>query len=520
MKERLNRRALLARAGTTAAGIGIAASSGLISPSETRAFGEFAPHTKKEPEERMMATKPATTVGRFSAAELDSLAKELPGEVIRPGNSAYDQARHVWNAAVDRRPALIVRPKEAADVVAAVNAARDNLLPLAVRGGGHSPAGYGTVEGGLVIDFSSMKRIDIDADQRIATAMPGLTWGEFNAATNIHGLAAPGADVAKVGIAGTTLGGGMSWLMRKHGMTIDNLLSVDLVTADGRQITASDTEYPDLFWALRGGGGNFGVATRFRYRLNPAETVLGGAIVYPVSRQELRAFANTVTEARDELTTISFILRAPPLPFIPKEAHDTPVHLILPCYSGDLEAGEEALAPLRMLGGASPLADTTAPLPYPDLYKLTDTAAVSRAHSVRNAYLRELKDETIEIILDFVNRFTSPFGLVALRELGGAMARVPPGQTAFAHRDKAFYLAADNAWENDPEPERHIAWTEDFLKAVAPYTDGAYASYMEDEGAERIRSAYPPGTYEQLAELKWRYDPGNLFLLNPNIRPA
>ena len=449
-----------------------------------------------------------------------SLRTRVSGEVVRPGDGDYDRARRVWNALVDRRPALIVRARSAADVIETIDFARTNDLPLAVRGGGHSPAGYGTVDGGVVVDLSTMKRLDVDPGRRVAWAEPGLTWGEYNARTHEHGLATPGGDVSAVGVAGLTLGGGMGWLMRKHGMTIDNLLAVDVVTADGRLLTASATEHPDLFWALRGGGGNFGIATGFRYLLHPVDTVLGGAIVYPATREGLRAYAEAVAAAPDELTTITLVGKAPPLPFIPAAAHGTPVHLIVPCYTGDPDAGQRALAPLRTLAGRAPLADTTGPTPYPALYELTAMAAVSRPHAIRNAYLRELTDETIEIILDFVSRATSPFGVVALRELGGAMARVPVDATAFPHRDKAFYIAADNAWEDELRPERHIAWTEAFWQAVAPYTDGAYAGFLEDEGADRVRAAYTPATYTRLAEIKRRYDPGNLFRLNPNIPPA
>jgi FAD/FMN-containing dehydrogenase len=443
----------------------------------------------------------------------------LQGEVVRPGDDDYDRARRVWNARVDRRPALIVRPHGVGDVIEAVDFARTNDLPLAVRGGGHGPAGHGTVDGGLVVDLSAMKRLDVDAERRVARADAGLTWGEYNARTHEHGLATPGGDVAAVGIAGLTLGGGMGWLMRKHGMTIDNLLEVDVVTADGHLLAATETENPDLFWAVRGGGGNFGVATGFRYRLHPVGTVLGGAIVHAATHEGLRAYADAAAAAPDELTTITFVGQAPPLPFIPPEAHGTPVHLILPCYTGDLDAGQQALAPLRTLAGRAPLADTTGPTPYPALYDLTATAAASRPHAIRNAYLRELADETIDIVLDSVDRATSPFGLVALRELGGAMARVPVDATAFAHRDKAFYVAADNAWE-DGSPERHVAWTEAFWQAVAPHTDGAYAAFLDDEGEDRVRSAYTPAAYARLAAVKRRYDPGNLFRLNPNVRPA
>ena len=242
----------------------------------------------------------------------------------------------------------------------------------------------------------------------MASAEAGLTWGEYNARTHVDGLATPGGDVAAVGIAGLTLAGGMGWLMRKHGMTIDNLLAVDVVTADGQLLTATETEHHDLFWALRGGGGNFGIATGLRYRLHPVDTVLGGAIVHTATREGLRAYAEVVAAAPDELTTITFVGNAPPLPFIPAEAHGTPVHLIIPAYTGDLDAGQRALDPLRTLAGRAPLADTTGPTPYPALYDLTAMAAISRPHATRNAFLRELSDEVIEIILAFVTRATSP----------------------------------------------------------------------------------------------------------------
>jgi FAD/FMN-containing dehydrogenase len=376
------------------------------------------------------APTPEARAGAPSDTAVRSLRTRVSGEVVVPGDNDYDQARRVWNAVVDRRPAFIVRASSAADVIETVDFVRTNDLPLAVRGGGHSPAGYGTVDGGVVVDLSNMKRLDVDPERRVAWAEPGLTWGEYNARTHAHGLATPGGDVSAVGVAGLTLGGGMGWLMRKHGMTIDNLLAVDVVTADGRLLTANATEHPDLFWALRGGGGNLGIATGFRYRLHPVDTVLGGAIVYPASREGLRAYAEAVAAAPDALTTITFVGKAPPLPFIPAAAHGTPVHLIVPCYSGEHDAGQRALAPLRTLAGRTPLADTTGPTPYPALYELTAMAAVSRPHAIRNAYLRGLTDETIEIILDFVGRATSPFGVIALRELGGAFRLNPNIQPA------------------------------------------------------------------------------------------
>jgi FAD/FMN-containing dehydrogenase len=454
-----------------------------------------------------------------SEAAVRALAKRLRGDVVRPPDGGYDQAREVWNAAVDRRPALIVRPHEVADVIEALGFARSADMPVAVRGGGHSPAGYGVVEGGLVVDLSRMKGLDVDPKRRVARADAGLTWGEYNARTGEHGLATPGSDVAAVGIAGSTLAGGMGWLMRKHGMTIDNLLEVEVVTADGRLLRASGSEHPDLFWALRGGGGNFGIATGFCYRLHPAITVIGGTIVHPASRAELRAYADAAAAAPDELTTISIVAKAPPLPFIPTEAHGTPVHLIIPCYSGDPDAADRALSPLRSLADRTPIADTTGPRPYPALYTQTEMAAARHSRAIRNAYLRTLTDEMVEIILDSVHRATSPYSLVALRELGGSMARVPVDATAFAHRDKAFYVAADNAWDG-PDSERHVAWTERFWHALAPHAAGAYTGFLGDEGDTRVRSAYSPESYTRLAAIKRAYDPGNLFRSTPNIPPG
>jgi FAD/FMN-containing dehydrogenase len=476
----------------------------------------------------MAERRPAHHTSQATSAEVDQpgetavrqLSGSVQGEVIQPGDDDYDQLRRVWNRLVDRRPGLIVRPRDTADVIESIAFARRNDLPLAVRGGGHSPAGYGTVDGGLVVDLSTMKRLDVEPERRVAWAQPGLTWGEYNAHTNTHGLATPGGDVSAVGIAGSTLAGGMGWLMRKHGMTIDNLLAIEVVTADGRVLTANETEHPELFWALRGGGGNFGIVTGLRYRLHHVGAVVGGAIVYPATRDGLRAYADAAAEAPDELTTITLVGKAPPLPFIPADVHGSPVHIIVPCYTGEPAAGQRSLAVLRRLAGRTPLADTTGPMPYPALYAITDMAATSRPHAVRNAYVRELAGETIEIILDFVNRATSPFGVIALRELGGAMGRVPVDATAFAHRDKAFYIAADNAWEDEARPGRHVAWSDAFLRAVAPYSAGAYAGYLEDEGEDRIGAAYPPATYTRLAEIKNQYDPDNLFQQNANIRPS
>jgi FAD/FMN-containing dehydrogenase len=464
------------------------------------------------------------TIRTLSDYAVRSLEQRLRGTVVRPSDGDYDQARRVWNPAIDRYPALVVRPRCAADVYHAVDFARAHNVTLAVRSGGHSLDGHGTVDGGLVIDLSTMKRLVIDPVRRMAWAEPGLTWGEYLDCTDRYRLATPSGDARSVGLGGLTLGGGIGWLVRKHGLTIDNLLAVDVVTADGRRVQASEYEHPDLYWALRGGGGNFGVATGFRFRLQPVSPILGGAIVYPATAEVLREYVDAAAAAPDELSTITFVMQAPPAPFIPADAHGKPVVFITACYAGDLTAGQRAIAPLRALAGTRPIADTTAPMPYAGMFDLLAGAEQGKPHAVRAGYLSDVSDDLIESILVYCNQVTSPFSFAEIRVLGGAMARVPAEATAFAHRDKSFFLAIASVWEDGLEqrPERHVAWTEAFWRAVALRTDGAYVNFLQlqNEGEERIRAAYPPATYARLAAIKRRYDPDNLFRINANVRPA
>ena len=456
----------------------------------------------------------------LAAGAVQALEEGLIGSLIRPEDGEYEQARRVWNAAVDRSPALIVRPHDACDVIQSVNFARAHGLTIAVRSGGHSMAGYGTVDDGLVIDLSAMKGLDVDPVRLIARAEPGLTWGEYAARTHQYGLTTPAGDVSSVGIGGLTLGGGIGWLARKHGLTIDNLLSVDLVTADGQLVTASADEHPDLFWALRGGGGNFGIITAFTFRLHRVATIYGGGIIHPATPDVVRAYLDAADAAPDELTTIAFIVQAPPLPFIPAEAHGKLVLFSTVCFAGDLERGPEALAPLRTLAGVEPIADVTGPMPYPGLFELTAIGTISRHHAIRSGFLTSFDDATIETVLDHARAMTSPFGMIELRVLGGAMARVPTDATAFAHRDKPYLLCVINSWDDPAESDRHPAWMHACWQAVAPRTDGTYSNYMQDEGERRLRDAYVPSTYARLAEIKRRYDPDNVFRRNGNIRPA
>ncbi|HEX6506591.1 MAG TPA: FAD-binding oxidoreductase [Chloroflexota bacterium] len=453
-------------------------------------------------------------------AAVQDLAASLQGRLIRPSDRDYDNARIIHNAAYNRRPQLIVQAADAADVIAAVRFAGEHDLELAVRSGGHSIPGYGTSDD-IVVEFSRMKALAIDPESRTVRAEPGLTWGEITEAAHAYGLAVPAGDTGTVGVGGLTTGGGIGWLVRKHGLTIDCLLAVDIVTADGRLLRASKDENPDLFWAVRGGGGNFGIITAFEFRAHPVGMIVGGAIFYDAAEGEsvLRGYADYARSAPDELTTIVFIMRAPPLPFIPPEKVGTQVIAIGVTYAGDLDEGQRVVDPLRKLG--TPIADAMAPMPYPAIYMLTAEAGVPGHYAeVRSMFLDELGDDAIETMMEQTRAITSPFGLVQMRVLGGEMARVPRDATAFYHRDAAIMLSGISVWMDPSESPRHVAWTETFGRAMAPYANGVYVNFLSDEGEARIREAYGPETYERLAALKARYDPTNLFHLNQNVKPT
>jgi len=459
-------------------------------------------------------------VARIRQSEILDFEAHVLGEVIRPAHDDYEAARRVRNLSVDRHPALIARAADAADVIRAVTFARDHQLPLAVRSGGHSLAGHGTVDGGLVIDLSNMRGISIDPERRVAWAQPGLTWGAYAEAANAYSLATSAGDTASVGVGGLTLGGGIGWMVRKQGLTIDNLLSVEMVMADGRLLRASADEYPDLFWAVRGGGGNFGVATAFQFRLQPAGIVVGGATVYPATVNVLRAWAEFVVQAPDELTSIVFVMPAPPAPFVPADQVGKLVALVGVVYAGDLATGEAAIAPLRRLGRLAPIADITAPMPYPGIFQLTSEATRPALQSVRSGFANALSDTMLESIVEHGTRMPEASGLIQLRGLGGAMARVPVDATAFAHRDKAYMVTVVGTGSSSAEFERQRAWAHDLWSVLYPHTSGAYMNFLEDEGQSRIREAYAPRAYERLAAIKRQYDPANVFHLNQNIRPG
>ena len=446
----------------------------------------------------------------------------VQGAVIEPHDRTYEQARTVWNRAIDRRPALVVRCADAADVACAVIVARAQGLPVAIRSGGHSLAGHSTCDGGLVIDLSAMKAIGIDPVRQIARIEPGLTWGEVAGEAQQYGLALTSGDTATVGVGGLTLGGGIGWMVRKHGLTIDNLRSVDLVTADGQVVTASAEVNADLFWGLRGGGGNFGVATAFEFQLHPAGLILGGAVFYEAGEASeiLRSYARHAAAAPDELTTMALLMPAPPAPFIPPERQGEPILAIAVCYAGDLAEGERVVAPLRRLG--TPIADVVGPMPYSAMFALTTDGEVrGNQHHVRSLFLETLDEGVLETIVAQAHAIMSPGTIVQLRILGGAMGRMPADATAFAHRDKPAMLTVIHYGPAGADEAACLrSRTERVWQALRPYAAGVYVNFLGDEGEERIRAAYPPATYARLVALKDRYDPENLFRLNQNVMPS
>jgi FAD/FMN-containing dehydrogenase len=455
------------------------------------------------------------------------LAARLRGELLRPEHPEYDQARRIWNGMIDRRPALIARCTGVADVIEAVNFARRHDLLVSVRGGAHNVAGLAVCDGGLVIDLSALKGIHVDPKADTVRAQAGVVWGELDRETQLFCLATPGGFVSTTGIAGLTLGGGFGWLSRKYGLTVDNLLSIDLVTADGRFLTASEEENPDLFWGVRGGGGNFGVATSFHYRLHPVgPTVLAGLVLYPMQQaaEVLRFYREFSAAAPDDLGTMALLRHAPPAPFLPVEIHGKPVVGIAVCYAGSLTKGEDLVRPLKEFapGGEPPLADTIDPRSYTVHQALFDAGLPhGNQYYWKSEYLPGISDKAIETILEHTQQISSPLTNVLLFQLGGAVSRVGEGETAAGNRAASYVLNIASAWTDPGESEYHIEWTRDFWWAMHPFgTGGVYVNFLsQDEGQERVRAAYGPN-HALLVELKNKYDPTNLFRMNQNIRPT
>jgi FAD/FMN-containing dehydrogenase len=437
--------------------------------------------------------------------------------VITPADADYDMARTVFNGGVNRRPAAIVRATSAGDVARVVSLARRSGLGLAVRSGGHSVAGHSVVEGGIVLDLSQMRRLQIDAQRRTAWAESGLTAGAYTAAAAAYGLATGFGDTGSVGVGGLTLGGGIGYLVRKHGLTIDDLLAAEVVTADGRLIRADAENHPDLFWAIRGGGGNFGVVTSFHFRLHPLDTVVGGLLILPATPEVIASFIAAADAAPDELSAIATIMIAPPLPTLPEAVHGTPILQATLVYAGEAADGERALAPFRAL--AAPIADTVGPMRYRDIYP-PERGAYHPMLTARTLFMERVDQGAAAAILDHLRLATGLAAVAQLRVLGGAMARVPADATAFAHRGSKIMAAMFTLYEHAEERPTHEAWAADFAAALRQGDVGAYVNFLGDEGEARVRAAYPGSTWDRLVAIKGRYDPGNLFRLNQNIAPG
>ncbi|MFD9096877.1 FAD-binding oxidoreductase [Streptomyces collinus] len=460
-----------------------------------------------------------SVLGDATIAELEA---GLRGSVVRPDDAGYDEARAVWNGAHDKHPALIVRCAGTADVIRAVEFARSQDLPVAVRGGAHSIAGFSTCDDGIVIDLSRMKGALVDPVRRRVVAQAGMTWGDLDHETQAFGLAVTGGLVSSTGIAGFTLGGGVGWLLRRHGLASDNLTAAEVVTADGRVVRADPTEHSELFWALRGGGGNFGIVTSFEYRLHPVgPQILGGLIVYPAeqARQVVTGWRELTGDMPDDLTTLVNLTTAPPLPFLPEEVHGTRIVALLGMYAGDLATGETAVAPLRKLG--TPIADVMGPMPYTAMQSLIDPLWTAGAHNYFTSAFIDPSDTALESVLRHHRETPTPSSELHLHQLGGAFARVPADATAFSQRDQGMLC---NVIARSPDAagfDAHVAWARATRDDIARHGRGAtYVNFTGDGAEDKVRAAYPEGVRERLVAVKDAYDPTNMFRLNQNIRPS
>ena len=453
-----------------------------------------------------------------STISIPQLGAALNGRVITPDDAAYDQARAVFYGGFDqRRPTAIIRAADAADVACVVELARETGLELAIRSGGHSNAGHSVSDGGIVLDLGAMKALDIDPERRTAWAQTGLTAGEYTSAAGAHGLATGFGDTASVGIGGITLGGGLGYLVRKHGLTIDDLLAAEVVTADGQLLRADAQTHPDLFWAIRGGGGNFGVATRFQYRLHPLATIVGGILMLPATPEVIASFVAEAQAAPEELSTIAQIMPAPPLPFVPATHRGQLVVIAMLAYAGAVGDGERAVAPFRAL--AAPIADLVRPMPYPQIYPPEQDDFHPTA-ATRTMFIDTVDRQVAKTIVDHLQASDAPMRAVQLRVLGGAMARVPVEATAFAHRRRRIMANLAAFYQGPADQAVRQAWVADFAAALQQGEPDAYVGFLGEEGQARVRHAYPGSTWDRLVAVKRRYDPTNLFRLNQNIPPA
>jgi FAD/FMN-containing dehydrogenase len=447
---------------------------------------------------------------------IPKLRTAFNGRIIAPADTGYDEARSVFYGGIDHKPALIIRAKDADDVSRVILLARETGLELAVRSGGHSTAGHSVSDGGIVLNLSEMRALQIDVEEHTTWVETGLTTGEYTTAAGKYGLATGFGDTGSVGIGGITLGGGIGYLVRKYGLSIDDLLAAELVTADGQRLYVDDKTHPDLFWAIRGGGGNFGVATRFQFRLHEVDTIVGGMLFLPATPDVIAGFITLAEAAPEELSTIANIMAAPPMPFLPEEYHGKLIVMAMLVYAGEEAEGERVIAPFKAL--ATPIADMIKPMRYPEIYP-PEEGDYHPVAVARTMFIDTIDRSIAETVLGRLQASNASMAVTQLRVLGGAMARVPADATAFAHRGSRIMANIAALYEHPEEKEIHETWVTDFAAALQQGDTGAYVNFLGNEGEARIRAAYPSRTWERLAEIKQRYDPTNLFRLNQNIPP-
>jgi len=455
-----------------------------------------------------------SSIGTFKAG--------FSGKVLTAGDTGYDDARTIWNAMIDRHPALIAQALGADDVKRAVDFARENDLRLSIKGGGHNIAGNAVCDGGFMIDLSLMNSVEVDADKKRANVGPGAKLSDFDREAQAFGLATPLGINSTTGVAGLTLGGGFGWLSRKYGMTVDNLLSADIVTADGRMVRASETENPDLFWGIRGGGGNFGIITNFEFKLYPVgPDVLTGLIVFPLAQAKdvLQKYREAVKTMPDDLNVWVVLRKAPPLPFLPEDAHGKEAVILAICYAGDPADGEKLIEPMKSFG--TPFGQFIGVQPYANWQQAFDPLLTPGARNYWKSHnFAELKDEAIDLVIKYVSYLPSPHTEIFFGLIGGQASRVSPDATAYSQRDALWACNVHGRWETAEEDKKGIAWAREFFDAAAPYaTGGVYVNFMPEDETDRVAGAYGPN-YARLAALKAKYDPGNLFRLNQNVRPS
>jgi FAD/FMN-containing dehydrogenase len=449
--------------------------------------------------------------------DIQALRAELTGELLTTESAGYHECRRMHDPTIDNRPGVIVRAASAKDVATVVGYASRAGLPVAARSGGHGLSDDMFVDVAIMVDLSLLKGVSINADEGTARVQAGATSGDLAGPAHAHGLALTTGDTSSVGIGGLATGGGIGFMVRKFGLTIDNLISAEVVTADGSILTASETENADLFWAIRGGGGNFGIVTEFEFRLARVGQILGGAIVFPATREVVRGYVDYAPDAPEDLTTIGELVLAPPAPFIPAEWVGKPVFLILVCWTGAIEEGEKALEPLRKL--ATPVVDIVAPMPYPAIYNLTAEAAVPHGNSVRSLFQREISDDCIDKMIAAMPAAKAMMNMVQIRGLGGALAAVPAEGTAFSDRDARYLTTVIAVWADENEDATpHRDWIRSLYDQIKHEASGVYVNFLETETYERIQECYGEN-FERMVELKRKYDPANMFRFNQNIKP-